>query len=309
MFISGCAAQSLSSPGSLMCNRLRAGLRSALLGLCWEPWWRGPQPNTWTHEVKKQHSHPWSWPLLGRAGAFWQAVLGTWCCQTLFCTWQEKPSSGLGTMCKYPAPCQCMEGPCLVAAGHPQQLQGGCDIAGTSLNPMESVYNWVDSLWLCFHTSKKTWRGWMIQQLCLEGTAEWVPGARDPHPAGGTGTVVGELLPPISACPWQQQHQLVSLPPTAAEISVNQSYRVELSQSQGKALALIHQLKMSKAFEPDWNLPKTNKQTKMLSQILVVFLLDFSEIIHCIFIYFPDFFLFFFFRPDYINVSLYRCIF
>lgn len=149
----------------------------------------------------------------------------------------------------------------------------------------------------------------MIQQLCLEGTAEWVPGARDPHPAGGTGTVVGELLPPISACPWQQQHQLVSLPPTAAEISVNQSYRVELSQSQGKALALIHQLKMSKAFEPDWNLPKTNKQTKMLSQILVVFLLDFSEIIHCIFIYFPDFFLFFFFRPDYINVSLYRCIF
>lgn len=101
--------------------------------------------------------------------------------------------------------------------------------------------------------------------------------------------MVGELLPPIPACPWQEQHQLVSLPPAAAEISVNQSYRVELSQSQGKALAQIHQLKMSKAFEPDWNLSKTNKQTKILPQIHVVFLLDFSKTIHCVFIYFPDF--------------------
>lgn len=94
-----------------------------------------------------------------------------------------------------------------------------------------------------------------------------------PHPAGGTGTVVGELLPPIPACPWQQQHQLVSLPPTAAEISVNQSYRVELSQSQGKALALIHQLKMSKAFEPDWNLPKTNKQKCFPKSLLSFYLI------------------------------------
>lgn len=129
-----------------------------------------------------------------------------------------------------------------------------------------------------------------------------------PHHAGGGGTVVGKLLPPIPACPWQEQHQLASLPPAAAKISVNQSYRVELSQSQGKALAQIHQLKMSKAFEPDWNLSKTNKQTKILPQILVVFLLDFSETVHCIFIYFPDFPIFFF-MPYYINVSLHRCIF
>lgn len=46
---------------------------------------------------------------------------------------------------------------------------------------------------------------------------------------------------------------------------------------------------MSKAFEPDWNLSKTNKQTKILPQILLVFLLDFSKIIHRISIYFPDF--------------------
>lgn len=125
----------------------------------------------------------------------------------------------------------------------------------------------------------------MMQQLCLEGFQE----QGTPYHTAGTGTVVGELLPPIPACPWQQQPQLVSLPPAAAEISVNQSYRVELSQSQGKALAQIHQLKMSKAFEPDWNLPKTNKQTKILPRILVVSLLDFSKIVHCIFIYFPDF--------------------
>lgn len=105
--------------------------------------------------------------------------------------------------------------------------------------------------------------------------------------------MVGELLPPIPACPWQEQQQLVSLPPAAAEISVNQSYRVELSQSQRKALAQIHQLKMSKAFEPDWNLSKTNKQTKILPQILVVFLFDFRKIVRCICIYFPDFYLLF----------------
>lgn len=50
---------------------------------------------------------------------------------------------------------------------------------------------------------------------------------------------------------------------------------------------------MSKAFEPDWNLSKTNKQTKILPQILVVFLFDFSKIVHSIFIYFPDFSLLF----------------
>lgn len=60
-----------------------------------------------------------------------------------------------------------------------------------------------------------------------------------------------EPVLPIPACPLQKQHQHVSLPPAKAEISENQSCRVELSQSQGKTLAQIHQLKMSKAFEPD----------------------------------------------------------
>lgn len=64
---------------------------------CWACAGRGSQPNAWTPELKKQHTHPWSWPLLGSAGAFWQAVLGTWCSQTLFCTWQKKPSSSLDT--------------------------------------------------------------------------------------------------------------------------------------------------------------------------------------------------------------------
>lgn len=71
----------------------------------------------------------------------------------------------------------------------------------------------------------------MIQQLCLEGMAEWVPGARDPTPRWRERESGG--LPPIPACPWQEQHQLVSLPPAAAEISVNQSYRVESEPRKG----------------------------------------------------------------------------
>lgn len=98
--------------------------------------------------------------------------------------------------------------------------------------------------------------------VSLSGKDSWV-GSRNKGPhatAGGRGTEVGEPAPPIPACPLQEQYRHVSLPPANTEISVNQSYRAELSQSQGKALARIHQLKMSKAFEPDWNLSK-NKQT------------------------------------------------
>lgn len=83
----------------------------------------------------------------------------------------------------------------------------GCDTIGTSLNPMESVGNWVDSLRLRFHTSKRTWWGWMIQQLCLEGIAEWVPGARDPTPcwrerdSGGWVAPSNSCLPLAGAAP------------------------------------------------------------------------------------------------------------
>lgn len=211
-------------------------------------------------------------------------------------------------MCEHPAPCSVWKVPVLWLQGVLTSSQGGV----TLLEPLWTPRNLhmiglipLDSAFTCQkRPGEAGWSSCSVWKGQMSGFQE----QGTPHHAGGGGTVVGKLLPPIPACPWQEQHQLASLPPAAAKISVNQSYRVELSQSQGKALAQIHQLKMSKAFEPDWNLSKTNKQTKILPQILVVFLLDFSETVHCIFIYFPDFPLFFF-MPYYINVSLHRCIF
>lgn len=46
-----------------------------------------------------------------------------------------------------------------------------------------------------------------------ERRAERVPGARDPTPRWRERD---KLQPPIPACPWQEQHQLVSLPPSCS---------------------------------------------------------------------------------------------
>lgn len=207
----------------------------------------------------------------------------------------EKAKLWSGHVCECPVPARqwrSLSGGCRTSSPAPR----GCDIT----EPLWTQCN-LCIIGLIPFDSAFSHQKMMIQQLCLAGTAEWVPGAGTPCPAGGEGQWWVSCCLQFLLVPGRSSTSLPPFPQLQL-ISVNQSYRVELSQSQGKALAQIHQLKMSKAFEPDWNLSKTNKQTKILPQILVVFLFDFSKIVHSIFIYFPDFSLLF------LRAWLYKCI-
>lgn len=93
--------------------------------------------------------------------------------------------------------------------------------------------------------------------------------------------------------------------PHLQPVLLKHSYRAGLSWSQGEELAQIYQLKVSKAFGPDWNLSQkqTNKNPSpnpCSPPLFFPFPFPYSgKIIPCLFTCFPGFYLLFP-LPDYI---------
>lgn len=142
-FRSDRAAKSLSSPGSLMCNKpvdsepfLEGRVpTAALLVVRWEPQSRGLG---WMRRctAEKRAAHPWSWPCLGSAGALCQGCAGDLALPSTVLYLAKKSQPLVWQCVRAPCSLPACGGVCAVAAGHPHQHPEERDISGTRLKPV-----------------------------------------------------------------------------------------------------------------------------------------------------------------------------